>query len=206
MSDPDENAGLDPIAVTALERHRTWLSLLARLQVNARFRANSIPPTSSSRPCSKPCVISPSSAAAPRPSWPPGCGRSWHVLLHQARHFAAPRDATSTAKSRSSRRWPNHPGPRQCAGCSNFFAQRARESPRARAAPGRRGVSPPRRLRRDYSLEKRRGPLPRRSRRQNGPRRRSRPHALGPSPRPPAPGDGRFSRGMKGKPVDPGRV
>ncbi len=59
------------------------------------FAQSSIPPTSSSKPCSKPCATSPNSAAAPRPSWPPGCGRSSRTsCADQARHFggAARRD------------------------------------------------------------------------------------------------------------------
>jgi RNA polymerase sigma-70 factor, ECF subfamily len=39
MSRPRNDAGPDQVVATELERYRSWLGLLARLQVDARFRA-----------------------------------------------------------------------------------------------------------------------------------------------------------------------
>jgi hypothetical protein len=39
MSHPRNDAGADPVAAAELERYRSWLGLLARLQVDARFLA-----------------------------------------------------------------------------------------------------------------------------------------------------------------------
>ncbi|HKI16955.1 MAG TPA: sigma-70 family RNA polymerase sigma factor [Isosphaeraceae bacterium] len=39
MSRPENVAGADPVVAAELERYRSWLGLLARLQVDARFRA-----------------------------------------------------------------------------------------------------------------------------------------------------------------------
>ena len=38
-TDPAADAGFDPVVPAALERYRSWLGLLARLQVEPRFRA-----------------------------------------------------------------------------------------------------------------------------------------------------------------------
>ncbi len=87
MSQPEPDSNRPGIA--ALERHRTWLGLLARLQVDARFRAKFDPSD----------VVQQTLLEAVR-DFRKFRGRTeaelaaWlrqilaHVLLHQARHFA----------------------------------------------------------------------------------------------------------------------
>ena len=88
MSDP-RPIGPDSPAVAELERYRSWLGLLARLQVEPRFRAKFDPSD----------IVQQTLLEAVR-DWPKFRGRSeaelaaWlrqilaHVLLHEVRHFA----------------------------------------------------------------------------------------------------------------------
>jgi RNA polymerase sigma-70 factor (ECF subfamily) len=95
MNDADPNATPEPRTVAALERYRTWLGLLARLQVDARFRAKFDPSD----------IVQQTLLEAVR-DFPKFRGSTeaemaaWlrqilaHVLRHQVRHFggAARRD------------------------------------------------------------------------------------------------------------------
>jgi RNA polymerase sigma-70 factor (ECF subfamily) len=89
MTHPEQNAGLDPLAVAALERYRSWLGLLARLQVEPRFRSKFDPSD----------IVQQTLLEAVRdfPKFRGGTEAelaAWlrtilaHVLLHQVRHFA----------------------------------------------------------------------------------------------------------------------
>jgi RNA polymerase sigma-70 factor, ECF subfamily len=89
MDHPEKSATPDPLAVAALERHRSWLGLLARLQVDPRFRAKFDPSD----------IVQQTLLEAVRdfPQFQGGTEAelaNWlrrilaHVLLHQVRHFA----------------------------------------------------------------------------------------------------------------------
>ena len=89
MAHPENDAGRDPLAVAALERYRSWLGLLARLQVEPRFRAKFDPSD----------IVQQTLLEAVRgfPKFRGGTEAElagWlrqilaHVLLHEVRHFA----------------------------------------------------------------------------------------------------------------------
>ena len=92
MNHPQNQAAPDPLAVAALERYRSWLGLLARLQVEPRFRAKFDPSD----------IVQQTLLEAVRdfPKFRGGTEAelaAWlrkilaHVLLHEARHFAGAR-------------------------------------------------------------------------------------------------------------------
>ena len=108
MNDPGE-FGTDSKAVAQLERYRSWLGLLARLQVEPRYRAKFDPSD----------IVQQTMLEAVR-DWPQFRGGSqaelaaWlrqilaHVLLHEMRRFGGTRSgAISVAKSRSIKRSPS---------------------------------------------------------------------------------------------------
>ena len=88
MSRPRNDAGPDQVVATELERYRSWLGLLARLQVDARFRTKFDPSD----------IVQQTLLEAVR-DWPKFRGRSeaelavWlrqilaHVLLHEVRRY-----------------------------------------------------------------------------------------------------------------------
>ena len=137
--DPAADARFDPVAPAALERYRSWLGLLARLQVEPRFRAKFDPSD----------IVQQTMLEAVR-DWPKFRGgteaelAAWlrqilaHVLLHEMRRFggAQRRDigrevSLEQALAESSRRLGDAArGPR-------LVPQRARRPPRARTSPGR---------------------------------------------------------------------
>ncbi len=89
MSQSEHDSGSERQGIAGLERHRTWLSLLARLQVDARFRAKFDPSD----------IVQQTLLEAVR-DFPKFRGSTeaelaaWlrqilaHVLRHQTRHFA----------------------------------------------------------------------------------------------------------------------
>jgi RNA polymerase sigma-70 factor, ECF subfamily len=89
MTGPEPDSGFDPNTLAALERYRSWLGLLARLQVEPRFRSKFDPSD----------IVQQTLLEAVR-DFPKFRGSSeaelaaWlrqilaHVLLHQVRHFA----------------------------------------------------------------------------------------------------------------------
>ena len=106
---PEANARFDPVAPAALERYRSWLGLLARLQVEPRFRAKFDPSD----------IVQQTMLEAVR-DWPKFRGgteaelAAWlrqilaHVLLHQVRLFGGARGATSVARFRWTKPLPSH--------------------------------------------------------------------------------------------------
>jgi RNA polymerase sigma-70 factor, ECF subfamily len=88
MSDPAGQADDSPVAVPQLERHRSWLGLLARLQIEPRYRAKFDPSD----------IVQQTMLEAVR-DWPKFRGgtdaelAAWlrqilaHVLLHEIRRF-----------------------------------------------------------------------------------------------------------------------
>ncbi len=89
MSDPENAVNPDPLAVAALEQYRSWLGLLARLQVEPRFRSKFDPSD----------IVQQTLLEAVRgfPKFRGGTEAElagWlrqilaHVLLHEMRHFA----------------------------------------------------------------------------------------------------------------------
>src|SRR5271168_1821592 len=89
-TDPAADACFDPVVPAALERYRSWLGLLARLQVEPRFRAKFDPSD----------IVQQTMLEAVR-DWPKFRGgteaelAAWlrqilaHVLLHEMRRFGA---------------------------------------------------------------------------------------------------------------------
>ena len=60
-----------------LEQFRSYLHLLARLQMGPRGQRARMPRTWSNKPCSWPCGSCPIFTDIPTRKWLPGCGRSW---------------------------------------------------------------------------------------------------------------------------------
>ena len=107
-SEPENDSGPQPAVLAELERYRSWLGVLARLQVSRGSGPSSIRPTSCSRRSWRRCGIGPGSGAGTEAEL-----AAWlrqilaHVCSTRSAASAVPSGAMSAARCPWSRPWPS---------------------------------------------------------------------------------------------------